>query len=104
MAVSTYTIASVNGKSGSIVVTPSNTLFAPEYYLNLKTVKLQGDNAFLADGVTNNINATISLTNLDNNAKILTNVPLSALVSIGGVATPASLAGALSAIANLIAE
>jgi len=103
----TYTIALANAKPGSIVVTPStigNPYLTPEYYLNLTSVKLQGDNPFLADGVTTNPNATISLTALNGNQKILTNVPISNITAIGGSATPATLVLILAALAALISE
>lgn len=104
-----YTLNNVNGKVGSIVLTPStspaNPNSLPEYFFNIKSAKLRGNNPFLADGVTNNPNATVSLFYQDGGGQYLfKDIPISAFTSIGGVGTPASLTGVLTAIANLIAE
>ena len=100
----TYTIANANGKAGSIVVTSSAAGSSPEYYLNLKNIKINGDNPFLADNVTLNPQASVSLFCLDNNTWLIKNMLMSTISTIGGVATPATLALTLAAIAALIAS
>ncbi len=106
MAAITYTITTVNGKVGSIVVTPSvitnNNM--PQYYLNIKAAKLVGDNPFLVDGVTLNPQATFSLFCVDKNTWLIKNMFISSITTIGGSATPATLALTIAAIAALIAE
>ena len=102
----TYTIATVNGKVGSIVITPSvidnNDL--PQYFMNLKTIKLEGSNPFLADGATLNPLASFSLFFIDTNTYLKKDMLMSSVTTIGGSATPATLALTLAAIAALIAE
>jgi hypothetical protein len=100
----TYTIATVNGKIGSIVVTPSDVKIMPDYYLNIKSVKLVGDNPFLSDGTTLNPQATFSLFCQERNTWLIKDMPMSRVTSIGGSATPATLALTLAAIAALLAE
>jgi len=100
----TKTIALANAKAGSIVITDSITTQAPQYYLNLKNVKLVGDNPFLANGSTLNPLASVSLFCLDEGAYLFKDLLMSSITTIGGVATPATLALTLAAIAALIAE
>lgn len=104
MAATTYTIATVNGKVGSIVVTPSIATSMPDYYLNIKTIKLVGDNPFLADGTTLNPQASFSLFCQERNTWLIKDMKMSSVTDIGGSATPATLALTLAAIAALIAE
>lgn len=106
MATITYTIANVDSKAGSIVVTPSvitndNT---PEYYFNLKTVKLRGSNPFLADGSTLNPAASFSLFCPDAEKYLIKDMLMASITEIGGSSTPATLALTLAAIGALIAE
>lgn len=100
----TYTIATVNGKIGSIVVTPSDTTIMPDYYLNIKNVKLVGDNPFIPGGSTLNPAASFSLFCQDRNTWLIKDMKMAVVTSIGGSATPATLALTLAAIAALIAE
>lgn len=102
----TYTIALANAKPGSIVVTPSviNNSNLPQYYLNLKTIKLEGSNPFLADNVTLNPFASFSLFCKDTGQYLIKDIPMSSITAIGGVATPATLILTMVAIAALIAE
>lgn len=102
----TYTITNVNSKVGSIVVTPSVITNAnlPEYYFNLKSVKLRGSNPFLVDGSTLNPQATFSLFCPDADKYLIKDMFMSSVTTIGGSATPATLALTLAAIAALIAE
>lgn len=104
MAQPTYTIANVNGKAGSIVVASNTPGLMPEYYLNIKNAKLRGDNPFLVDGSTLNPQASISLWCFEMNTWLIKNMFMSTITTIGGVATPATLALTLAAIGALIAE
>lgn len=103
MAISKVTISSVNSKVGSIVVTPVDATKLPEYFLNLQTIKLVGDNPFIPGGSVLNPQASISLVDMESNQIVLTRL-ISDITTIGGVATPATLALTMAAIANLIAE
>ena len=100
----TYTIKNVNGKAGSIVLTPSDAHLMPEYFLNLKAVKLQGSNPFLADNVTLNPLASFSLWCADTKAYLIKDMPMVSVTNIGGSGTPVTLALTLAALGNLIAE
>src|SRR5580698_10320519 len=104
----TYTLALANAKPGSIVLTPStspaNPSAVPRYWLNIKSADLQGSNPFLADGVTNNPNASVSLFSIEGENYFFKDIKLSEFTQIGGSATPATLVLTLAAIAALIAE
>lgn len=100
----TYTIATVNGKVGSIVFTSSDATKMPEYFLNLKNVKLEGANPFLADNATLNPQASIALFYQADGVWLKKDMPMSSITTIGGSATPATLALTLAAVAALIAE
>lgn len=103
----TYTLATVNGKVGSIVLTPStigNPNSVPEYFFNIKSAKLNGDNPFLSDGVTNNPSATVSLFYQEGGQYLFKDIRMSDFTSIGGSATPATLVLTMAAIAALVAE
>jgi len=104
MATTTYTITQANSKPGSIVVTPSAAGTIPQYYLNLKSIKLEGSNPFLADNATLNPAATVTIINKDGGGYIIKDMLMSSITNIGGSATPATLALTLAAIAALLAE
>lgn len=106
MASTTYTITAVNAKAGSIVLTPSviTSDNLPKYFLNLKSVKLVGNNAFLPGGTTLNPQASIALFCGDTNSWLIKDLLMSSITAIGGAGTPATLALTLAAIAALIAE
>lgn len=102
----TYTYTLANAKAGSIVETPSvisNSSF-PQYYLNLKTIKVEGSNPFLPDGVTLNPLASFSLFCLEDNTYLIKDRLMSSVTAIGGAGTPATLALTLTALVALIAE
>lgn len=99
----TYTISTVGGKTGSILVVPSDAHLMPDYYLNVKGVKLIGNNPFLADNITLNPAASISLFCQISNTYLIKDMLMSSITQIGGSATPATLALTLASLAVLLA-
>lgn len=87
--------------AGSLqIVTNSNP---PEYYLNLKNVKISGDNPFLPGTSTLNPQATVYGMLMETGYKMF-EIFLSDITTIAGVARPATLALTITAIAVLVAE
>lgn len=99
--ISSIAIDKYSGNAGSLVITSSNPALVPQYFLNLINIKVSGDNPSLPDNSTLNPVATIYI--MDSKGyKIAGDILLSKITTIGGSATPGTLAGAVAAIAALI--
>lgn len=96
MATSTLAISSP--VAGSLLVQFSN--FPPLYLTNLINVTVKGDNPFLPDGVTLNPDASIVVGGINGEKDY--EWFYSTITTIGGSAKPATLAGGVTAVANLI--